>query len=274
MPAPVLKMFAKAPDGTKKSTSVSLTKYTMEQAQEIGRQWKLDIKAGRVPVRPIFPRDNPKPSEERKPFQHMDLFDTLELPTNGGVSFGLLGSTRSGKSTALCAIYERYFKHHITTLFTLSSQADIYKPLKKAIIVQGYYDKMVTQPMKLNNETSNKYNFCLVFDDLSTDGKNAPGMTRLLTTGRNSGCSAIISGQKMSMLSATGRSNVNYVLCFKQNSEVAIEDTIKCFLRSYFPKNMSIPDMISLYKELTQDYCFFVIDTLNDKCFLSKINVD
>jgi hypothetical protein len=73
------------------------------------------------------------------------------------------------------------------------------------------------------------------------------------------------------MLNSTGRSNINYVCCFKQNTESAIEDTIKTFLRSYFPKDMKITDMISMYKELTQDHNFFVIDTLNDEIFISKI---
>jgi hypothetical protein len=276
-PAPLVrKITAINPiDGKQKHTTISLTRYTEAQADEIEKGWKAATRAGQPYKRPIFGRNIPAyhPEPERQAFEFKDLFETLELPTNGGCSFALIGSTRCGKSTALSAIYNQYFKKHIAMLFTLSSQADIYKEFKKAIICQGYFPKMLSQPMKLNNETNNKFNFLTIFDDLALDGKNDATMTRLLTTGRNSGMSCIISGQKMSMLSATGRSNVNYVLCFKQNSEMAIEDTIKCFLRSYFPKHMSIPEMIAHYKEKTQDHQFFVVDTLNDRCFLSKISL-
>jgi hypothetical protein len=154
----------------------------------------------------------------------------------------------------------------------LTTHGDIYKPFQKnGIICEGFKSELIDDAMKINRETKNHYNFCIVLDDLAMDGKINNTMTKLLTVGRNFGCSAIISGQKLQMLSATGRSNINYVCCFKQNTENAIEDTIKCYLRSYFPKGMKINDMISLYKELTEDHHFFLVDTLNDKCYISKI---
>jgi hypothetical protein len=196
----------------------------------------------------------------------------LETPENGCFSFCCIGSTRSGKSYAISYIYEHFFKKHITMLMTLSSHAEIYKGFKKnAIITDGFFPELIDEPMKVNKLTQNHYKFCLIFDDLCIDGKNASPMTKLLTIGRNSGMSAIISGQKMTMLNSTGRANVNYVLCFKQNTETAIEDTIKTFLRSYMPKHLKISEMIALYKELTEDHHFFLIDTLNDKCYISKI---
>jgi aspartate carbamoyltransferase catalytic subunit len=63
---------------------------------------------------------------------------------------------------------------------------------------------------------------------------------------------------------------VNELYSSHQKGE-SIEDTIKTYLRSYFPKGMKITEMISLYKDLTQDHNFFCVDTLNDDCFLSKI---
>ena len=198
--------------------------------------------------------------------------DELELPDNGCMSFACIGSTRSGKSYAVNYLYEKIFKKYITFLMTLTSHGDVYKPFRKnAILCDGYKSICIDEPMQINKETNNHYKFCIICDDLVMDGKNDKSMTKLLTIGRNFGMSAIISGQKMSMLSATGRSNINYVLCFKQNTESSIEDTIKCFMRSYFPKDMKMRDMISLYKDLTEDHNFFCIDTLNDQCFISKI---
>ena len=204
-------------------------------------------------------------------FQKKDL--CITLPTNGGASFLLIGSTRSGKSVAMLHLYETYFKKHITFLMTHSTQADIYAPLKNAIISPGYFKELIDEPMRLNRETKNKYDFCLLFDDLALSGKNDKEMTKLLTIGRNSGMSAIICGQKMTMLNATGRSNCNYVLCFKQNAESAILDTIKTYMRSYFPPSMSLAQMVVIYKELTKDHHFFVIDTLNDEIYISKIKI-
>jgi len=204
-------------------------------------------------------------------FERMHI-DKLELPENGNMSFACIGSTRSGKSYATTYLYEKLFKKYITFLMTLTTHGDIYKPFKKnAVICEGFNEKLIDEPMHINRETKNHYKFCCIMDDLVLDGKNDKAMTKLLTVGRNFGMSTIYCGQKMTMLSSTGRSNINFILCFKQNTENAIEDTIKCFLRSYFPKDMKINDMIRLYKEQTTDHNFFLIDTLNDKCYISKI---
>jgi len=265
-----LKISAYTPDKQLKTTSISLRKYTKEQAEEVAKGWREATQAGLPYTRPVFPRDKMTVGE---PFERKDISDIVgTLPTNGGISFAVIGSTRSGKSVMMCHLYQKYFKKHITILMTLSSQADIYGPMKKkAIISEGYNKQFIKQPMKLNHETNNKYNFCLIFDDLAMDGKNDMEMTRLLTVGRNSGMSAVICGQRLQMLNATGRANVNYICLFKQNTDTAVEDTIKTYLRSYFPSSLSIPEMCNMYKEMTQDHNFFCIDTLNDKCYVSKI---
>jgi hypothetical protein len=155
---------------------------------------------------------------------------------------------------------------------TLTTHGEIYKPFRKtAVIAECFNSMLIDEPMAINRATKNKYKFCVIMDDLVLNGKNDESMTKLLTVGRNFGMSAILCGQKMTMLSSTGRSNINYVLCFKQNTENAIEDTIKCFLRSYFPPDMKLLEMIRLYKQYTEDHNFFLVDTLNDKCYLSKI---
>jgi hypothetical protein len=255
--------------------------YSPKQLKQIEIDFKKWVKAGGSHLEFIIPswhnldpeNENVEKSKLKKSshFETMHIKD-LDLPENGAMSFCCIGSTRSGKSYAINYIYENMFKKHITLLMTLSSHADVYKGFRKnAVICDGFKSQLIEEPMKINKETKNHYNFCLIFDDLVMDGKNDRSMTKLLTIGRNCGMSAIISGQKLSMLSATGRSNINYVLCFKQNSEMAIEDTIKTFLRSYMPKDMKMNEMIRLYKELTDDHHYFLIDTLNDKCYISKI---
>jgi hypothetical protein len=213
--------------------------------------------------------DTPPPIKEL--FERMHI-NKLQLPENGNMSFACIGSTRSGKSYATTYIYEKIFKKYITFLMTLTTHGEIYKPFRKtAVIAEGFNSILIDEPMTINRATKNKYKFCVIMDDLVLNGKNDESMTKLLTVGRNFGMSAILCGQKMTMLSSTGRSNINYVLCFKQNTENAIEDTIKTFLRSYFPPDMKLLEMIRLYKQYTEDHNFFLVDTLNDKCYLSKI---
>ena len=280
---PSTRITAYAPDGKQKYMLVNDNHFSTEEIKEITTQFKRFVHQGREPrdfkktlLMSILhaPKKTtviPVTVTEKKPFDFKHI-DSLKLPENGAMSFCMIGSTRSGKSYAINHIWENIFKKHITLLMTQSSHAEIYKQFKKhAVIVDGFYKELIEEPMKINKETGIHYNFCLVFDDLVMKGKNEESMTKLLTIGRNCGMSAIISGQKLTMLSPTGRSNINFVCCFKQNTENAIEDTIKTYLRSYFPKHLKITEMISLYKELTEDHHFFVIDTLNDQCFLSKI---
>jgi len=255
--------------------------YSPSQLKKIEKEFKVWCKLGNHPKSfpiPEWYQMEPEPTKEifkeKSLDKHFDTMhiDDLELPKNGAMSFACVGSTRSGKSYAVTHIYEKLFKKYITFLMTLTTHGEIYKPFKKnGIICEGYRSEFIEDSMKINKETKNHYDFCFIFDDLVMEGKNDKTMTALLTVGRNFGCSAIISGQKLQMLSATGRSNINFILCFKQNTETSIEDTIKCYLRSYFPKHLKINEMISMYKELTENHHFFLVDTLNDKCYLSKI---
>ena len=274
---PSLVLSAYAPDGKQVKKSIGTEYFTKKEIEDITLNYKRHIHSGlpkssfKISVGVVPDREEIVEAPKLKPFTKMHISD-LETPENGCFSFCCIGSTRSGKSYAINYIYEKFFKKHITMLMTLSSHAEIYKGFKKnAIITDGFFPELIDEPMKVNKLTENHYKFCLIFDDLCIDGKNASPMTKLLTIGRNSGMSAIISGQKMTMLNSTGRANVNYVLCFKQNTETAIEDTIKTFLRSYLPKHLKISEMIALYKELTEDHHFFLVDTLNDKCYISKI---
>lgn len=258
-------------NGKNHTTQLSLSKYTPEEAEIVGSAWKHSIRTGTPFVKPDLEKKE-RPSVVH--FETKSLLECVQLsPDGSGTSFLLLGATKSGKSTAMCYIYEKMFKKHITFLMTHSTQANIYKPLKTAIISPGYFKQLIDEPMKINKETKNKYDFCFVFDDLALDGKNSTQMSKLLTIGRNSNCSVIYAGQKLTMLNATGRSNVNYVCCFKQNTDASIIDTVKTYMRSYFPTGMRLNDMVKMYKDLTQDHQFFCIDTINDKVHLCKIEV-
>jgi len=276
-----LRVTAYDPDGMQRFKSINTNHYTNDEIKHIELRFKQHIHAGKgvkeFSIKEILNEMRRPDTTDRShsssifPFKKMD---TITPPTNGGFSFAILGSTRAGKSTLMVWLYERFFKKDITFLMTLSNHIDIYKPLeKKAIICPDYMPEVIEKAIKINKETENHYDFCFIFDDLSINGKNDKTMTRLTTTGRNNGCSLIYNGQKLTMLSATGRSNINIICMFRQITDTATEDIIKAYLRSWFPKGMKMNEMITEYKKLTSDYHFIVLNTLTDEVFISKIDI-
>ena len=83
--------------------------------------------------------------------------------------------------------------------------------------------------------------------------------------------SAIVAGQRMTMLSATGRTNINFVMCFWLNTDTDVEHTIKTFLKSYFPKGATMSEMIDIYREMTKDHHFIMYDTLKGEIWRGKV---
>jgi hypothetical protein len=130
---------------------------------------------------------------------------------------------------------------------------------------------MIKECYKINKHTNNKYPFCVIIDDVVGE-KNDEQMTKALCLYRNSGLSVCLVGQDFSMLNPVGRANVNNICFFYTNTDNRIEDNIKLFLRSYFPRSLSMEDKILLYRKLTENHCFLWIDCLNNtmkRCKLS-----
>jgi hypothetical protein len=285
--------------------SFAVKKYGIDNCRVYAREWKKSIKEGRTPYIPPEPEDrddmyvpsqhnpalnsstipegsrlNPppwglggtSPEEPKHIFERKEF--SLNLPDDKfGVSFLLLGSTRSGKSTLMNYIYENYFKDYITTLHTNSLQSEIYKPLKKkAITLPSYYPEMIKDTFKINKETKNKYRFLHIIDDV-VNKKNDPTLIQLFTIMRNSRINGIITGQELTIFNSIARTNINFVVLMKLNSDMAIEKVIKSYLRSYFPADYNLNQMIRAYKKLTDDHNFIVIDNINGGIFLSRLNV-
>jgi hypothetical protein len=160
---------------------------------------------------------------------------SIDLPAKGGCSFGLIGSTRSGKSTAMIWLYEHYFKGHTTIMTTGSIQADIYGPLRKnCAISPDFYPELIKESMLLNQKTKNHYPLLHLLDDM-LDCKNTKALSKLLTIGRNSNLSTIICAQELMILNSIGRTNLNFICCFKLNSDMAVEKVVRSWLRHVLP---------------------------------------
>jgi len=179
-------------------------------------------------------------------------------------SFAVIGSSKSGKTTFIKYLLKKCFPDDIKTLFTQSAHNDIYESIKKdCCLAPGYMPDVVKAMYKINKNTKNHYPFLCIIDDL-IGAKNDKEMTKLLCLYRNSNMSAIVSGQDAFMLSPTGRANCNGICLFYQNTDSRCEDNIKMFLRSYFPRSLSIDEKIELYKRLTADHCFLYINNLEN----------
>ena len=190
-------------------------------------------------------------------------FERDERAAMKACTFAIIGSSKSGKTTFLKYLVKKYFDEEIKILHTQSPQADIYDSIKKeCVFCPAYIPDIIKETYKINKETKNHYNFLHIIDDV-VGAKNNVQMTRALCLYRNSAISTIVCGQDMMMLNANGRANVNYICLFYTNTDNRIEDNIKAFLRSYFPRALSMDEKIELYKRLTADHSFLFIDNLN-----------
>jgi hypothetical protein len=193
-----------------------------------------------------------------------------------GVSFMLLGSTKSGKTTMLNYIMNKYFKDSVNVFMSQSLHADIYKNARKTMACAPTYIPEVVRTCYLINKnvgTKHQYDFNIVLDDV-VGAKNDTQMTKLLTIYRNSRISCILSAQSPIMLSSVGRNNINHVLLGRFNSDESVKYAVEKYLRTYFPVGMRVIDCMRLYRILTEDHTFFWINTLEGTVCRVRLSAD
>lgn len=180
-------------------------------------------------------------------------------------SFAVIGSSKSGKTTFLKYLIKKHFSNDIKVLMTQSLQNDIYEPMKKEIATcPGYAPDVIKEMYRINKNTRNHYEFCVIIDDL-VGAKNDQQMLKLLALYRNSRMSCVVVGQDSTLLNAAGRANVNHIILGYQNTDGRVEDNIKMYLRSYFPRYLTMDQKIVLYKVLTKDHSFLWINNLENR---------
>ena len=196
----------------------------------------------------------------------------LELPDGKfGCSMMFLGSTRSGKTTLLNYFFKKHFMNHISILMSNSLNSDAYDFLKKHTIASDFYFPEVLKDMyKINHETKNNYEFMAIIDDVP-DKREDLEMKRLLTIYRNSRISCMICAQVNTMVNKMARSNINYVFLGRMNSSSEIEKNIKDYLQGHWPTNLKMTQKIQLYKQLTENYTWIVLDQVNGHMFLTRL---
>lgn len=192
----------------------------------------------------------------------------------GGCSVLMLGSGRSGKTTALKYIMDKYFKKHCGVLFSQSAKAQAYAHMNYPLVPLScvYIPELMNDAYHINKETKNHYPFLFVLDDCPLV-KNDKQLLKLLTIYRNSGISGVVCIQSPTLINPTCRSNFTFTMLFKQNSTEQIEQTIKSFLRGYFPQGWNYEDKIEWYKAATADHHFIFIDNWEGTIQRCKIDL-
>jgi hypothetical protein len=202
--------------------------------------------------------------------------EMLQFPGDKfGSSFLLCASTRAGKTTMLNHIYAKYFKKHCCAVMSNSLNSDAYDYVKKSVVALSdlYHGEVLKDMYSINHSCGNHYKFCVILDDL-TNVKNDKEYLRLLTIYRNSRISCIVSAQGISMFNKTARGNINFVFLGRLNSDAEVEKVVKEYLISYFPRDINLSDKIALYRELTADHWFIVIDQVNGEVFRTKLRAE
>jgi hypothetical protein len=208
---------------------------------------------------------------DKKPLTDLNL----KILMDKAYSISIIASTRAGKSTLVERIINDYFQNKINTLITESPNAELYasKIFKEHCILANHWDEnIIKDAYKINKMTKNKYMFNFILDDI-TSARNSPVLKNVFTIFRNNNISAIVVGQSLTMIPPIGRSNINFIFLGALYNDVEIEKVIKEFLLSYFDSGIKMVDKIKFYKQMTRDKTFFVIDNLENKVSLLRLNL-
>jgi len=194
---------------------------------------------------------------------------------SGGCSILMLGSGRSGKTTALKHILGSYFKEHVGAIFSESARAPAYAHMKypNLPLSSCYIPDLVAASYRINKDLKNHYPFLWVLDDCPLV-KNDKQLHKTLTVYRNSNISTIIGMQSPTMLSPTVRSNFTFVLLFHNNTTEQTESVIKGFLRGIFPQGWNYDQKIQWFKECTADHNFLLLNNLDGTIVRCKLTPD
>ena len=186
----------------------------------------------------------------------------------------MLGSGRAGKTTALNWIIDHYFTKHVGAIFSQSAKAQAYAHMKYPLLPLScaFIPELKNDAYHLNMETKNHYPFLFVLDDVPL-AKNDKQLLKLLTIYRNSGISGVVCVQSPTLLNPTCRSNFTFVMLFRQNSTEQVEQTIKMFLRGYFPHDWNYEKKIAWYKQATADHYFLFIDNWNGVVMRCRLDI-
>jgi hypothetical protein len=199
-----------------------------------------------------------------------ELAFDLPDPETGGVSLLMIGSTRSGKTTILKHLVEKWFDKHLGVLMSPNIHAPVYKGFSMSESAE-FIPRIIEEMYRINKDTKNHYPFLVVLDDVVTK-KFDKELLKLFTIYRNTGISGIMSIQSPILLNSAMRGNLNVVMLGYMNSDESCEKVIRMFCyASIAGKN--IEEKIQEYKKLTSDHHWIVVDNLEGTIYRTKLRL-
>lgn len=189
----------------------------------------------------------------------------------GGMTVALIGSTRSGKTTLLTHLLDKYFDKHIGVLMTPSLHASIYKDIKSLAKCPFYFPHIIDEMFKINKGSKNHYPFVAVLDDV-VSAKFDKTLLKSFTIYRNSAITTIMSVQNPILFNSAVRGNFNTVLLGYLNSDEACEKVVRMFCYASIP-GKNIEAKIHEYKRLTADHHWICICHLTGDMFRFKLRL-
>ena len=188
----------------------------------------------------------------------------------------IFGSSKSGKTTQVIDIINKYFndKNLIVIFMSSNIHKPIYDTLPKTVIKLDRWDENIIKHVHhIQKKTKNKYRFLFASDDI-IDNKNNKMIQQLILTLRNSLINSIICLQDTKLLSRTARNNGNNFIFRHYISEDRREDAIKLVLNGYQPFHSlrNLNEKKGLYQILTKDYGFIYLDALDGRISFHKKN--
>jgi len=204
----------------------------------------------------------------------------LDLNHKTGNTICIFGSSKKGKSTLMMYLYKKIFaphKKYISTLFSPNIHIGVYRANKKLLTCNTFNqqaEKYIHLQKYINEKTNNHYKFLNMFDDI-IDAKHKMLMNEMVMTYRNSNISTMMCLQYGYLLSKMNRANINYTIVFGSNSHESILDLINTFLKQHFIRIgvVDFNDQVKLYKQVTKDHGFILIDNLNDKMTFHRLKL-
>lgn len=193
----------------------------------------------------------------------------LKLDPKTGNSTVLFGSSKSGKSTCLMRIYEKYYRDTVSVLFTESPQLKLYKD-SKLVAANYFYPEVVRDMHTINKKTKNKYKFTCFLDDIVTCKENTM-IRKMILVLRNSNISSVVSLQDCKLFNKQNRGSVNNYLFFHMNTEESAESVIRLFLTSHLPGPME--QKIKMYRMITANHGFIYYNPREDSVSFHRLNI-
>lgn len=193
---------------------------------------------------------------------------------DNGVTYALVGSSGSGKTTMLREIFlDRLYspkladKDYIVTVFTESKESDALQGLHKDILIDGKgFDEDQFNYYYLENSIHNKkFNFVAVLDDC-IHIRFRKTIERMFLVMRNTNITSIVSLQYPKLIPVSIRTSIYYCFCLALNNEEGIEIAVRTWVGSYIP-GKNIREKICSYREWTQDHACYLLDNLEKKCY-------